>query len=216
MGTYKTKAVRSQVSRNPEVVTARILDAAQEEFMAAGYERANTNNIVARFGGSKATLFRYFPSKQALFEGVIRRIAGTWSEQVKWQDIQCTQPQEWLNEFGCMALKWILSDETLFLGRTGIAEGRLFAQLNELFPKLASQPLQKILSSKLQEWTEQRLLSCADPDRAAVSYFDLVLSGVVSRTLYGVERMHSASKIRAHVKHTVSLFLHGIEGPRRL
>jgi AcrR family transcriptional regulator len=47
-----------------------------------GYEPASTNRIVQRFGGSKATLFRYFPSKQALLEAVVQRVAAQWRETV--------------------------------------------------------------------------------------------------------------------------------------
>ncbi|MFK5047857.1 TetR/AcrR family transcriptional regulator, partial [Klebsiella pneumoniae] len=53
--------MKAPVSRNPAVVRARILDAAQAEFMEHGYAGASTNRILDRFGGSKPTMFRHFP-----------------------------------------------------------------------------------------------------------------------------------------------------------
>lgn len=44
-----------------------ILDVAAEVFREAGFERASMSEICTRVGGSKATLYNYFPSKEELF-----------------------------------------------------------------------------------------------------------------------------------------------------
>jgi AcrR family transcriptional regulator len=44
-----------------------ILTAAAEVFREVGFERASMSEIRARIGGSKATLYNYFPSKEKLF-----------------------------------------------------------------------------------------------------------------------------------------------------
>ena len=44
-----------------------ILKAAAEVFREVGFERASMSEIRARIGGSKATLYNYFPSKDKLF-----------------------------------------------------------------------------------------------------------------------------------------------------
>lgn len=48
-----------------------ILDAARDVFEARGFERASMQMISERLGGSKATLYGYFPSKEELFLAVI-------------------------------------------------------------------------------------------------------------------------------------------------
>jgi TetR/AcrR family transcriptional regulator, mexJK operon transcriptional repressor len=206
----KSKSGQNIVSRDPEVVTKRILDAAQREFMQAGYERANTNRIVEQFGGSKATLFRYFPTKKLLFAGVLRRIAGAWPGQIPWTEIAAESPENWLVEFGCMALAWVLREDTLFLARTAVAEGSLFPELSPLFPALVSEPWLRIVSGKLKVWTAAGLASSTDPERDALSFFDLALSGAVSRALYGIERLKSPRAIRIHMVPAVRLYLDGI------
>jgi AcrR family transcriptional regulator len=47
-----------------------ILKVASEVFLELGLERASMAEISARVGGSKATLYNYFPSKEALFLAV--------------------------------------------------------------------------------------------------------------------------------------------------
>ncbi|KAH2808281.1 hypothetical protein KXV85_006062, partial [Aspergillus fumigatus] len=53
-------APKEIVTRGSANVAGRILDAAQAEFMAVGYERANTNRMAAENGISKATIFRHY------------------------------------------------------------------------------------------------------------------------------------------------------------
>lgn len=48
-----------------------ILAIAAQTFRELGYERASMDEIRARAGGSKATLYSYFPSKEELFFAVI-------------------------------------------------------------------------------------------------------------------------------------------------
>lgn len=49
-----------------------IVAAAFEEFLEHGYARGTTASVAQRAGLSKVTLFRYFDSKEALFEAVIQ------------------------------------------------------------------------------------------------------------------------------------------------
>lgn len=48
-----------------------ILDVAAAAFSELGFERTSMSEICARLGGSKATLYNYFPSKEALFVQVM-------------------------------------------------------------------------------------------------------------------------------------------------
>jgi AcrR family transcriptional regulator len=44
-----------------------IIDVAAATFGELGFERTSMSEICTRLGGSKATLYNYFPSKEALF-----------------------------------------------------------------------------------------------------------------------------------------------------
>ncbi len=52
-----------------------ILDAATAVFRDMGFHHASMNAIASRLGGSKMTLYSYFPSKEAIFLEVVRRVA---------------------------------------------------------------------------------------------------------------------------------------------
>src|SRR5271168_363697 len=54
-----------------------ILQAAADVFREVGFDRATMSDIRARIGGSKATLYNYFPSKEKLFFEVMYRATET-------------------------------------------------------------------------------------------------------------------------------------------
>lgn len=53
-----------------------ILAAAKEVFQEVSFDRASMDEIAARVGSSKATLYRYFDTKEALFQELISRMAN--------------------------------------------------------------------------------------------------------------------------------------------
>jgi AcrR family transcriptional regulator len=210
-GSFSTKRGRGQepVSRDPEVVRGRILDAAQAEFMAAGYEAASTNLIVAAFGGSKATLFRYYPTKERLLEGVLLRIADRWLSAVDLRGLPPGDPEQWLTGCAVRMLGWVLGPEPLFVGRLAIAEGHKFPELGKVFEDRAIRPMRTSLSSRLGEWHREGLLVSASPDLDAEHFLDLTFAGEVSRALYG-RPARSARALTRHVRECVRIYLRGM------
>jgi AcrR family transcriptional regulator len=59
----------------------RILAAATELFSLNGYGATTMSDVVTVVGGSKATLYRYFPSKEALLRATLDKIAGEEAER---------------------------------------------------------------------------------------------------------------------------------------
>jgi len=68
-----TRAVRPS-DDDAEGVRGRILDAAQDVFAARGYAGATTREIAERAGIGKRMLFYYFPTKDAVYRGVLERV----------------------------------------------------------------------------------------------------------------------------------------------
>ena len=60
--------------RNKERVLQRIIDAANDLFMSAGYDQTTIDDIAARAEISRGTLFKYFPTKRLLLFPIIERI----------------------------------------------------------------------------------------------------------------------------------------------
>ncbi|HWI86879.1 MAG TPA: TetR/AcrR family transcriptional regulator [Sphingomonas sp.] len=204
-----SKPGKAALSRDAASVRGRILDAALQEFMAVGYAKTNTARIASAFGISTATIFRHFGTKQQLFEAVIRRIAARWHDHIDWEHIDAADPETWLTRFGEAALHWIMTDETLFVGRMAIVEGPAHSEITDIWPKYAAAPIIEILSAKFSGWQRAGLLMDMPPELLATAFLDLTLSGEVSRALYSPQQLKPHRDQPAHVRNCVTIFLRG-------
>jgi AcrR family transcriptional regulator len=69
--TVRSLSVAEPPRRRKDARPAEIVAAALAEFGARGFAAARMDDIARRAGAAKGTLFRYFPSKEALFEAAI-------------------------------------------------------------------------------------------------------------------------------------------------
>ncbi|WP_048582855.1 TetR/AcrR family transcriptional regulator [Streptomyces viridochromogenes] len=74
MATQRTRT--HGVNRPASDQPAFLLDAAAEMFLAVGFDKTSMNEIAARAGVSKATVYAYFRDKLELFQAVVRRGAS--------------------------------------------------------------------------------------------------------------------------------------------
>lgn len=104
-------------------------------FLELGYDRTTMADIASRLGSSKATLYRYFPSKEDLFLEVMQALgevnfSGTFADLLPGKDLRAT-----LLRFGGAILEVMLSPDGLAMYRlmaAGSADPevgrRMFAQ----------------------------------------------------------------------------------------
>ena len=75
------EAPRQRRERRKEARPGELLDAALSLFVEKGFAATRVEEVAARAGVSKGTLFLYFPSKEDLFKAVVREtIAGRFGE----------------------------------------------------------------------------------------------------------------------------------------
>lgn len=67
----------------PSDIRERVLNAMEELVRLRGLTAVTTDELAARAGVSKRTLYRYFPSKEAVVEGVIRRVMARIEARVE-------------------------------------------------------------------------------------------------------------------------------------
>ncbi|MEY4122627.1 MAG: hypothetical protein RLZZ457_1465 [Pseudomonadota bacterium] len=71
--------------RRKEARPGELLDAALDLFVEKGFSATRVEEVAARAGVSKGTLFLYFPSKEDLFKAVVRENIAkqfpTWNEE---------------------------------------------------------------------------------------------------------------------------------------
>src|SRR3954466_13788040 len=76
--------VQAKRERRKEARPGELLDAALDLFVEKGFAATRAEEVAARAGVSKGTLFLYFPSKEELFKAVVREnMSGRFAE---WQE----------------------------------------------------------------------------------------------------------------------------------
>lgn len=106
----------------------RILDVALPLFLQHGFEGVSMSMIGAAAGGSKATLYAYFPSKVDLFVALMER---TWERQGSETAFPppCDDVRAWVVAWVKDYLSHLYTDEFIQLHRLMIAEAARFPAL---------------------------------------------------------------------------------------
>ena len=120
--------------KKSDIKRQAILDTAYRLFRTQGFDKTSVSEITAEVGGSKATIYNHFPSKEELFVECMlaaaeNYMAGTLKQHL---DAASADPAVALFDFGKSFLNFICSPEQLEVRRLMIAEatrsgtGKLF------------------------------------------------------------------------------------------
>jgi AcrR family transcriptional regulator len=118
----------------PEARRQAILKAALSVFAAHGFEAARLDDVAARAGVAKGTLYLYFRDKGALFEALVRNAVSPLLEHMRQvaaaPDIS---PLQALETFFAVFEKEVLGTERKLLLRLIMAEGPRFPAIAEFY-----------------------------------------------------------------------------------
>ena len=111
-----------------------ILKAALTVFAARGFEAARLEDVAARAGVAKGTLYLYFRDKQALFEALVRDAVSPLLEHMRaMAAAPDVSPLQALEAFFAMFQKEVLGTERKLLLRLIMAEGPRFPAIAEFY-----------------------------------------------------------------------------------
>ncbi len=128
-------------ARRKNARPGELLDAALDLFVEKGYAATRVEEVAARAGVSKGTLFLYFPSKEDLFKAVVREsMAGRFAEWKLELDAFEGNSTELLRH--CYAVWWERIGNTKASGITKlmVSEARNFPTLAQFYQQEVLQP----------------------------------------------------------------------------
>jgi len=184
-----------------------ILALASQVFAEVGYARASMAEISARVGGSKATLYRYFPSKMDLFLEVTDSAARQhFGEAVMERAQSRDDVAHKLREIGEVVLPFLLSPDTIARERMVIAEvGQSDIGLH-FYAKGPGTGLE-VISEFLQHAMDNGWVRPVDPHVAAAHVLALLPSEIEPQRLFGVPVDGSAAFVQQAVARAVDVFM---------
>ena len=182
-----------------------IIRTAGEVFCELGYHGATMSEVSARLGGSKATLYSYFDSKEALLFAVLEAEAGA-EIRAAFGAMDASGPaREVLRTFARAYVRFICSDKILAIRRMIIAEGGR-SEVGRLLHARKAPELARV-TARMATAMETRELAAGDPLKATEHLLTLVTSFRYFQVLEGVIEAPSPEKSDAWADEAVEIFL---------
>lgn len=182
------------------------IDAAREAFFANGYAGTTMSSIASKVGGSKTTLWSYFPSKEDLFAAIVDDIVDHYG-QVLTLDLPVDRPvPEVLRNFGNVLMTKLTSKPLLSLYRLVVGEADRFPHLAETFydrgPRRGK--------ARAAEWIAEKMargeLRIGNPMRAVQHFSGLCQSGLYQFAILGLPEGRDLDRLAAEVEDAVETF----------
>ncbi|QBE66777.1 TetR/AcrR family transcriptional regulator [Pseudoduganella lutea] len=188
-----------------------ILQVAAATFSELGFENTTMSDIVSRIGGSKSTIYSYFPSKDVLAQAVLAHTAQIRLQQA-FQALDTARPlRDVLRQFGRTYLVQLLAPEMLSAVRMAqqnthrTEHGKHFYEAG---PRTGWTIIQKFLEHHTQAGT---ILPC-DGWVAAMHLKGLLQGELLERAMFG-EQITAVRAIHQVADRAIEVFLRAYGAP---
>ena len=184
-----------------------ILDVARDCFLAEGFAATSMSSIAARLGGSKGTLYNYFPSKEELFAAMMQRTCAELQATLFDVGPEDGDTEAKLEHFARGFLSHLMSPEAIAIQRVVVSESERFPELGRVFYDCGPKIVLARIGAYLEELMDAGRLRRTDPIVAAQHFKDLAISGVYWPYLWGVATAPTEGEFDAQVTRAVDTFL---------
>jgi len=178
--------VRAKRERRKEARPGELLEAALDLFVEKGFAATRSEEVAARAGVSKGTLFLYFPSKEELFKAVVvENLSGRFTEWNREFDAFEGSTTDMLRY--CMRVWWerIGSTKVSGLAKLMLSEGRNFPELAEFYRLEVVRPGHSLLRRIVQRGIDSGEFAPVD--------VDLAIYAVIAPMMFLMLWQHSAA-----------------------
>lgn len=192
----------------PEVAARRraFVEAAREAFFAYGYGGTTMSSIAAKVGGSKTTLWSYFPSKEELFAAVVDDILENYGESLQFELPIDELVPEVLTRFARTLLATLMSPPMLALHQLVIGEAPRFPDLARLFFERGPARGKAKLASYFLALMEKGALRKGDPLEAVHQFVGLCQAGRYQRAMLGLDGLAYGTRPEREAEAAVETF----------
>ncbi|WP_408590731.1 TetR/AcrR family transcriptional regulator [Novosphingobium sp.] len=196
---------------SPDERREHILAVAARVFAEDGYGATSMSTIAARLGGSKATLYKYFPSKELLFEAVIQQRCGEVVAPLQAiAEADGDDLEALLVSFGLQFMTALFQPEAIELHRTVHAESRRFPEIAAMFMRSGPEIVFEALTQTLQRFAERGQIVSTDQRLAAGQFLGMVKADLHMRVAIGLEATPDAATIEREVRHAARILVRGL------
>jgi AcrR family transcriptional regulator len=163
----------------------RIIWAAKSMFLEKGFDAANMDDVAARAGTTKPTVYAHFETKEALFAAVVELIRGLYSSKLKEPSAYAADPVEAVARFCARFLELASCHVAVGFQRMALATAGHSPELVRAVHDIVYGEACRVLARYLKE----RKL-CRSSDREAHLLLSATAGAAIIGHLYGVDDPH--------------------------
>ena len=200
----RKKGKSQRLSSRGEQRKAKILSAATKLFLSDGYGETSIDAIVEKSGGSKATLYSYYPTKADLFRAVVDSIVTTQEGPVLGS---LENVRETLVTFSEHRLGIVFSSNHRALMRLIISERDRFPDIARMYYEQGPLHSHMVLRDYFEILIERNVLDIRSADEACEFFRGMLLHQLYIEQLYLGASPLSAEEFGVKARHVVDRFL---------
>lgn len=186
-----------------------IVHVAETVFLEQGYAAANMDDVARGARMSKKTLYRAFPSKEALFEAVL--MDHLEPLMVSMPDDEGEDPRTGLNAVLLRAVQQLLDPKQIGMFRLVCAEGKRYPELARAMHRAGPGRGEGALERCLRMHAEKGRLRVEDPHEAATMLFGMAIGALHFMLILNLREQPEVDEIAAQVSKAVDMFLRANE-----
>jgi AcrR family transcriptional regulator len=186
-----------------------LLAVARDVFLEHGYANASIEEVVGRTGGSKASLYRYFGSKEGLFGAMVSEGCKEFLRDVAIPTAIDGSLRDTLKAFGLRFFRMYTDAHRVKLMRAVIAEATRFPGFAHQLYMEGPQQVRIGLAAFFARCHHEQLLHAPNADLAAIQFITLVKGHCQFRSLFGLSPLALPLSADAFIDDAVRLFLDG-------
>ncbi len=202
------KSAQSSISKSGrDDKRVAILGITYRAFLAEGYAATSMSAIATQVGGSKATLYSYFPSKEDLFAAVIEKKSQEVAALLFEVEENAADFGTALTQLGERLLKFLLEDESIATYRLITAEAGRFPELGRSFYQYGPQRNLARLAQYFDRSVAEGNLKLGNTTMMAVHFLELCRGDLHHRRLWNLTLDPSEAEIQLTVAQGINAFL---------
>lgn len=184
-----------------------IISAARAAFLRHGYGNTSMSAIAAKLGGSKTTLWSYFPGKRALYDAVVDDMVERYGEALRLPLPPDADPREVLRAFALSLITTVTRPQIVAMHRMVTGEAGRFPELGTAMVERGMKRGQARLAEWIAGQMERGTLRRADALLAAVQFGGLCQCGSFQPYLLGARPRPDPAEIAAEAELAADTFL---------
>lgn len=150
----------------------KVLSAAKDQFLKLGYEKTTIDGIIGKCGGSKSSLYRYFPTKADLFRAVVHSIvAGEDGPEIDYS----LPMRSALVRYAELRMKVVFSRTHMDLVRLVVSESRGFPDLGQMYYEEGPKRSRRVLAEYLYELRNSGVIDVDDIEESVQLFVGMLI-----------------------------------------